>query len=502
MGANGNEWSPWAIPPGDVAGGDAPAAEPAPVNPADAPTAQHPVVPAAPPPIALPPAAPPPVPLAPAAPPAYGAPPPVAAPPPVFGPPGAPVAGGRRRTGLVLAAAGAALAVVAGVVAVVVLRGSGDGTPSSAAVQGPQSSAGAEPSGAGSPAAGGNRDIASPLPSASTPPAQLEPGFGLTAGQALRSANGKYTLTQQPDGNLVLADEAKRVQWSSQTSANPGATASLDRTGDFVVYAKSGTVLWRSSVNGQGALLQVRDDGTATITRADRQEVWSSKNERTRLYPGQALNTGQQRRSSDGRFILAQNADGNLVVTDAGKKVVWNAQTGGHQGAYTLMQSDGNLVVYGADKQPLWSSGTFGSSGAAAVLNTDGNLALTVGGKVVWGTATDGTTKLTAGQRLLAGQSRAAPNGQFTLLMQPDGNLVLQNAAKAVLWRSNTGGHPGASLRMQADGNLAVYEGGTGSTTALWSTKTTGRAATYLQVLDNGTVTLNTAAGQAVWKAP
>lgn len=398
---------------------------------------------------------------------------------------------GRRRTGLVLAAAGLTLLVVLGsVVAVQLSRSGGGGAPAVVAQDADQSRAAdeaADPSGPPN----GERDPASPLP-----PTQLKPGLRLTAGQALRSPNGKYTLTQQPDGNLVLADDAKRLQWSSQTPSNAGAYTSFERDGDLVVYAKSGAALWRSATGGKGALLEVHDDGNAVVSQAGRQEVWSSQAERGRLYPGQALIAGQQRRTADGRFALAQYPDGNLVVVTADKKVVWSAQTSGHPGATTQLQTDGNLVVYGTDKQPLWSSGTYGSTGAAAVLNADGNLALTAAGKVLWATTTDGISKLTAGQRLLGGQSRSAPKGGFTLLQQPDGNLVLQNSAKSVVWRSGTSGHPGATTRMQTDGNLVVYDT---AGKVLWSTATYGKAATYLLVQDDGSAVLYTAAKKAVW---
>lgn len=404
----------------------------------------------------------------------------------------------RGRTGLILAAAALTLAVVVGTVVTVKLSrsGGGDAAPPVAQEADP-SRAGNEAVTASGPA-GGERDPASPLPSASVPPAQLKPGFRLNAGQALRSPNGRYTLTQQPDGNLALADDAKRVRWSSQTPSNPGAYASFERDGDLVVYAKGGGVLWRSATGGKGALLEVRDDGNAVVSQAGRQEVWSSQAEQGRLYPGQALIAGQQRRTADGRFTLAQQPDGNLVVVTADKKVIWSAQTGGHSGASTQMQNDGNLVVYGAGKQPLWSSGTYGSTGVAAVLNADGNVVLTAGGKVLWATTTDGISKLTVGQRLLSGQSRAAAKGGFTLLQQPDGNLVLQNSAKSVVWRSGTGGHPGASTRMQTDGNLVVYDS---AGKALWSTKTYGTTATYLLVQDDGSAVLYTAAKKAVWSS-
>ncbi|GAA3194848.1 hypothetical protein ACFO1B_03260 [Dactylosporangium siamense] len=400
----------------------------------------------------------------------------------------------RGRTGLVLAAA-LTLLVVVGTVVAVTLSWSGGNAPPAAVQETDPSRGGNEAVGASDPA-NGDRDPASPLPSVSTPPAQLKPGFRLNAGQALRSPNGNYTLTQQPDGNLVLADGAKQVRWTSQTPANPGAYTSFERDGDLAVHAKGGGVLWRSATGGKGTLLEVRDDGNAVVSQAGNQEAWSSQAERARLYPGQALISGQQRRTPDGRFTLAQYPDGNLVVVTADKKVIWSSQTSGHSGAVTQMQNDGNLVVYDTAKQPLWSSGTYGGTGVAAVLNADGNLVLTTGGKVLWATTTDGVSKLTAGQRLLSGQSRSAPKGGYTLLQQPDGNLVLQSSAKAVVWRSGTGGHPGASTRMQTDGNLVVYDP---AGKVLWSTATYGKDATYLLVQDDGSAVLYTAAKKAVW---
>jgi len=401
----------------------------------------------------------------------------------------------RKRVGVLMLAAGLTLAVVAGTVAAVTLSRSGGGAMPAAVQEAEPSDAGTDAV-AASEAPAGARAPAAPLPSSSVPPALIKPGTRLSAGQALRSPNGKYTLTQQPDGNLVLADDAKRTLWSAQTPANPGAYASFDSNGDLVVYAKAGSPLWRTATAGQGALLAVRDDGNVVLSGTAKQEVWSSQAERGRLYPGQALAAGQQRRTADGKFTLAQNPDGNLVVVGADQKVVWSSQTSGHQGASTLMQPDGNLVVYGTDKKPLWSSGTYGSTGAAAVLNADGNVTVTLGGKVLWATATDGVTKLTSGQRLIAGQSRTSPKGAYTLQLQPDGNLVLRNAANTVVWRSNTSGHPGASTRMQTDGNLVVYDAAGKS---VWSTKTYGKDATYLLVQDDGTAVLYTAAKKAVW---
>lgn len=54
------------------------------------------------------------------------------------------------------------------------------------------------------------------------------------------------------------------------------------------------------------------------------------------------------------------------------------------------------------------------------------------------------------------------------LKMQGDGNLVLFSAAGAPLWSTRTAGHPGATLTVQNNGDLAISNGGT----ALWTSGT------------------------------
>lgn len=88
----------------------------------------------------------------------------------------------------------------------------------------------------------------------------------------------------------------------------------------------------------------------------------------------------------------------------------------------------------------------------------------------VHGTPTESNV-LGAGQKLLAGQSLAAPNGTYYLLMQGDGNLVVYGPAGA-LWSSQTQGS-GAYAIMQSDGNLVVYRG----STPLWWSQTSGSGA-------------------------
>jgi serine/threonine protein kinase len=99
--------------------------------------------------------------------------------------------------------------------------------------------------------------------------------------------------------------------------------------------------------------------------------------------------------SSNGRFSLAMQADGNLVeYGEPGKSVLWESGTSGNFGAYVVMQADGNLVVYPFGKsapapgQPtpaLWQSVTWGHPGASAALLNTGVLEVRSStGHVLW----------------------------------------------------------------------------------------------------------------------
>ena len=66
---------------------------------------------------------------------------------------------------------------------------------------------------------------------------------------------------------------------------------------------------------------------------------------------------------------------------------------------------------------------------------------------------------LSAGQELQAGQDLISAGGQYTLVMQTDGNLVAYGNG-CVIWASNTTGTGSHDyLAMQGDGNLVILPG-------------------------------------------
>ena len=102
---------------------------------------------------------------------------------------------------------------------------------------------------------------------------------------------------------------------------------------------------------------------------------------------------------------------------------------------------------------------------------------------------------LTANHELTSGQSLTSCNGDYTLTMQGDGNLVLYQGSTA-LWASNTAGTAADEAIMQGDGNFVVY---TSAGTPLWASGTAGNPGADLVVQNDGNVVVYSAAGAALW---
>lgn len=105
-------------------------------------------------------------------------------------------------------------------------------------------------------------------------------------------------------------------------------------------------------------------------------------------------------------------------------------------------------------------------------------------------------TRLHTGERLFADDFLTSSSGAISLVVQADGDVVLEAPDGTPRWSAGTGGHPGATLVMQADGNLVVYAA---SGEVLWQSGTAGTTGAYLQVYDDGRFEVVAVGGQAVW---
>ncbi|MGI5132596.1 hypothetical protein ACQEVB_37740 [Pseudonocardia sp. CA-107938] len=86
-------------------------------------------------------------------------------------------------------------------------------------------------------------------------------------------------------------------------------------------------------------------------------------------------------------------------------------------------------------------------------------------------------------------------NGQYTLVMQQDGNLVLYAKPDKAIWDSRTQGS-GLRAVMQQDGNLVVY---TPDDKPLYDTATGGHPGAKLAVQDDGNLVIYGKGGDVLW---
>ena len=92
---------------------------------------------------------------------------------------------------------------------------------------------------------------------------------------------------------------------------------------------------------------------------------------------------------------------------------------------------------------------------------------------------------LTAGTTLKGGDYLLSPNGQYSAVMQDDGNFVLYwgrwpDRVVGPMWATDTNGKTGVTATMQTDGNLVLNGGG-------WATGTSGKSGPLFAAMqDNG----------------
>jgi len=99
---------------------------------------------------------------------------------------------------------------------------------------------------------------------------------------------------------------------------------------------------------------------------------------------------------------------------------------------------------------------------------------------------------LTAGQKLVRGESLNSNNGAYTLTLQDDGNLVLASRGQAI-WASSTNGQDAVRAEVQPDGNFVVYT----ADKPVWHTDTQGKKDVKLVLQDDRNLVLYAADGPA-----
>jgi len=111
-----------------------------------------------------------------------------------------------------------------------------------------------------------------PAPPAPPPPPPFQVCcthvFRAASNDQLVSADGRYTLTMQSDGNLVLyylKSNPFHALWQSHTAGSGADGAVMQSDGNLVIYRR-GVPLWASNTHGHpNATLVMQNDGNAVI---------------------------------------------------------------------------------------------------------------------------------------------------------------------------------------------------------------------------------------------
>ncbi|MEV4813065.1 hypothetical protein [Micromonospora avicenniae] len=132
---------------------------------------------------------------------------------------------------------------------------------------------------------------------------------------------------------------------------------------------------------GSGATGRPSPTRSATTSKPPKKPDWQTRvvNGTSVLRPGGSWRTN--------RLTLALTTDGNVVLSDQGRRV-WSAQTSGKGADQLVFQEDGNLVLYTRGMATIWSTRTDGHNGAILVLQNDGNVTISQNGRTLWQTGT------------------------------------------------------------------------------------------------------------------
>ena len=246
-----------------------------------------------------------------------------------------------------------------------------------------------------------------------------------------------------------------------------------------------------------GRLLPTAEDCTApTTTAAAAGATATTIVSGNRTVPG-----GTSIHSPSGQYWLDLQADGSLVEWGNGRRL-WRS-TGSADGAVLRLDASGLLAVVAPSGTVLWStSARTASGGARLTVDDTGDVRVTArDGVLLWHNGAPGTDQLVPGATLVPGQAihdasglrrfAVRSNGQLvvtvrgtavyrkagggagaSLLLLPNGDLLLAGPLGDRRWSTGTGGKggTGVTLRMGSDGNVVLRKG----RSALWASHTRG----------------------------
>jgi Ca2+-binding RTX toxin-like protein/6-phosphogluconolactonase (cycloisomerase 2 family) len=328
----------------------------------------------------------------------------------------------------------------------------------------------------------------------------LTAGESLSIGEFITSPNGAVRLQMQADGNVALWN-GNTVLWDAfSNGGTAGHILRMQEDGHLVLYKADGvTPAWTSNTFGNdGAFAVLQHDGNFVIYDTEQTPLWSTETSAQTVPVRQThaidglLNAGAMAVTNDNRHLIVTNGTEDALL-------IFDLATNGDISGGPRIVRDGVNGVNGLDDvSSLKISGnhlytTSPAENTLSLFIRGSGLAAGGGGNTLGGH--NGDSILAVGEKLSIGESLLSPNGSLHLDMQSDGNVALWYGDQ-VVWTSGThllGGH---ELRMQADGNLAVYNS---ANQAVWVTATDGNSNAFLSLQDDGNLVVRGSSNQELW---
>jgi hypothetical protein len=220
------------------------------------------------------------------------------------------------------------------------------------------------------------------------------------------------------------------------------------------------------------------------------------------------LAAGEELTSEGGLYRCTLMGDGNLVLIGC-DGILWSTGTGGTGADRLVLQGDGNIVLY-ARALSVWESDSTSDSPEVLVLQEDGNLvSYDWSRRPFWSSATgpvaqpkfrvpiDARSSLLPGQVLYGNQALYSPQGQFRATMRFDGNLVVEGL-NGVSWSTGTSGAIDARLILQEDGNLVLERC---ENSIVWESRSHDAIPGELILQDDGNLVIYSRDGSVMWSA-
>lgn len=211
----------------------------------------------------------------------------------------------------------------------------------------------------------------------------------LKPGEYLLSRNGRYKLFQQTDGNVVITRN-NQILWSAVNKGNDKSIIQLEPNGNIALYNSDGTIIFKttfSTVSSSAPYnLQMQDNGNLELYDANRNRIWDlyHQSEKTvlfdkiqgsdKLFYTQVLLPGQYIQSQDGNYKFVQEMNGNAVLYE-NRKGTWATGTN-VPGSSIAISLDGNVVQITKDGKIQTKTQVAGTNPTVLIMQNDGNLVL------------------------------------------------------------------------------------------------------------------------------